>query len=283
MAQHVHLFLKVNGKAIKGVSTETSLNRAGSIGCFHYEQGGAAPFDPSWGEASGQVQYKPIKIRKKIDFASPLLWLALTKNQEIEGAFRFYRPHAFGNGSAEHFFTVKIGKGYVAGIRQSVGNTFTPGDSNEPPLEEISLVFSEIVWTFEPIGIECEHTWDGKPSPPKQPEPATQPIVAPSNLGKGGTIECEIPPDARRGVLTIKDGDKREEHALLLGHTDPTAEITGIQARLNGLGFWCGKVDGVLGPQTEFAIWRFQIEHGLEGSGALDDDTRGELFDAFGH
>ena len=64
---------------------------------------------------------------------------------------------------------------------------------------------------------------------------------------------------------------------LELGHLDPVAEATGVQARLNNLGFFCGKVDGIIGPMTQEAFKAFQEKNGLSETGTADQATRNKL------
>lgn len=69
---------------------------------------------------------------------------------------------------------------------------------------------------------------------------------------------------------------------LEVGHLDPlrhgddeTHILTGVQARLNNLGYACGPVDGKLGPRTQLALKHFQ-QHKMgrdDADGTLDDDT----------
>ena len=92
-----------------------------------------------------------------------------------------------------------------------------------------------------------------------------------------GVIDRPIPPHARRGKLILGTGDTSEEYELELGYLDPVSEISGLQARLNDLGFDCGQEDGVIGPETESALRAFQAEHGLNETGAPDDATRQKL------
>lgn len=161
MAENVHLFLKADGKDIKGESTQTSMARADSIECIHYEQEAATPFETSTGQVSGRRQYKPLMIRKRIDASSPLLWLAMTTNQKIEGKFKFYRPNPAGDGTTEQFYTVEISAGYISSIRQVVRDTLAPGESNEPPLEEVCFVFHDIIWTYTKTGAQHNDSWAG--------------------------------------------------------------------------------------------------------------------------
>jgi peptidoglycan hydrolase-like protein with peptidoglycan-binding domain len=49
--------------------------------------------------------------------------------------------------------------------------------------------------------------------------------------------------------------------------------IRAIQQRLKDQGFYYGEVDGQGGEETSAAIRRFQIRHGLQVTGQLDDET----------
>lgn len=159
MAEHVHLFLKANGKDIKGESTQTSLSREGSIECLSYEQAATTPFEPSTGQASGRRQYSPLKVTKRIDKSSPLLWQAMTQNQKVEGVFKFYRPNPTGDGTTEQFFSVQIAKGFISSIRQVVEDTLSPTESYEPPMEELNIIFHDIQWTYTNGGVQHEDKW----------------------------------------------------------------------------------------------------------------------------
>jgi N-acetylmuramoyl-L-alanine amidase len=95
-----------------------------------------------------------------------------------------------------------------------------------------------------------------------------------------GELQHSIPPNARRGKLTVTGG---EEFPLRLGCVDPISENSGVQARLNNLGFDCGEVDGELGPKTIQALSEFQEKHGLTPTGNLDDQTRKMLEQVHGY
>jgi N-acetylmuramoyl-L-alanine amidase len=99
--------------------------------------------------------------------------------------------------------------------------------------------------------------------------------------GGDGKIEHRIPPNAQRGELRVGK-ERREVYALELGHTDPSSEISGIQCRLNNLGFDCGGIDGELGAATETALRAFQAKYGLPDTGEPDDATRNKLKEIHG-
>lgn len=92
-----------------------------------------------------------------------------------------------------------------------------------------------------------------------------------------GALSVPIPPNASRGQLWVGEEPGRRLYELDLGHVDPVSEMTGVQQRLNNLGFDCGAVDGRCGPRTRRALERFQQRHGLSETGEPDDQTRQRL------
>ena len=104
--------------------------------------------------------------------------------------------------------------------------------------------------------------------------------------GSDGLIEQEIEATEEQGELTVWwQGESQIlscRWTLNIGHLDPIDEPTGIQARLNNLGFDCGVVDGIFGPKTEAAIRAFQEEHRLTVDGIAGPKTQGKLKEAHG-
>lgn len=100
-----------------------------------------------------------------------------------------------------------------------------------------------------------------------------------------GELRAPIPDGATHARVAVEK-QPRLAWRLAIGHMDPVRDrhqpfdeshcrITGIQARLNNLGFRCGKVDGRLGPRTQAAIAAFQhVMLGREDAdGTLDEET----------
>jgi N-acetylmuramoyl-L-alanine amidase len=92
-----------------------------------------------------------------------------------------------------------------------------------------------------------------------------------------GMIEFRIPPNARDGELIVGKEAGAQHYRLNLGSIDPPSTITGVQSRLNNLGFPCGEVNGDLAEQTVQALKEFQERYALPVTGAIDDKTRGAL------
>lgn len=91
-----------------------------------------------------------------------------------------------------------------------------------------------------------------------------------------GVIEQPISPKARGGKLTLtKSGDT---WPIRIGHLDPIDTPTGVQQRLNNLGFDCGDEDGeVSKPECVKALKAFQSKNGLKVTGESDTPTQAKL------
>ncbi|MGK0272504.1 MAG: hypothetical protein ACI88H_003176 [Cocleimonas sp.] len=88
-----------------------------------------------------------------------------------------------------------------------------------------------------------------------------------------GYILENIPPNAAKGILMIEDNNYEESIELSLGALNPILEITGIQHRLNNLGYDCGDEDGAFGPHTLMAMNDFQIDNKLTTTEQIDNET----------
>lgn len=97
-----------------------------------------------------------------------------------------------------------------------------------------------------------------------------------------GALSLSILPGAKTGLLTLTSEGEEEVYELSLGHLDPIEEVSGVQSRLHGLGYYEGEVDGVTGPETEQALKDFQAAYEMEITGKLDDSLRNKLKSIYG-
>jgi len=135
----------------------------------------------------------------------------------------------------------------------------------------------------EPAGLRLRVLVEGAPvaEAPYTLEVAGQTIE--DITGVDGMIEAAIPGDARRGKLKVRWRGTLLEYDLSLGRVDPIDTVSGVQQRLNNLGYTCGGADGVFGPRTKSALTRFQRDNEISNpTGEPDGATREKLKEKHG-
>jgi peptidoglycan hydrolase-like protein with peptidoglycan-binding domain len=60
-------------------------------------------------------------------------------------------------------------------------------------------------------------------------------------------------------------------------HTVSSHTVKKAQEKLKDKGYYTGEVDGVMGPQTRSALWRYEKENNLRTDGRLDRETAQSL------
>ena len=93
-----------------------------------------------------------------------------------------------------------------------------------------------------------------------------------------GYLRESVPLHAKR--ICIRTKLRRQE--LGLGVMDPVHTVSGVQRRLNNLGYHCGAADGVAGPSTQTALRMFQENQQLAVDGIAGDETRARLAQVHG-
>jgi len=98
-----------------------------------------------------------------------------------------------------------------------------------------------------------------------------------------GMIEKDVPVDLTEATLKLEVNQIRYTWELKIGYLNPAANtpdegVSGIQARLQNLGFYAGPVDGITSSQTEDAIKTFQeMNPPLEVDGSSNKATLEKL------
>lgn len=159
MAQNIHVWVRgQNVGEVRGDSTVTSMDREGSIEAFKLEYMVKTHIEAS-GMATGERSHGPVTITKRIDQSSPILHQALCNNEELEVTIKFYRPNPIGDGTTEHFYTIRLRQGRISSIRTISPSTVDQITESLPAMEEVSFVFGRITWIYESGGIEFEDEW----------------------------------------------------------------------------------------------------------------------------
>ena len=96
---------------------------------------------------------------------------------------------------------------------------------------------------------------------------------------QGGKIEHEIPPSAENGCLTARnaEGAVVMQMQLRIGSLDPVEEQTGLQARLNNLGYDVGGGEESDPEVLRAAVEEFQREQRLQVDGICGSQTQAKL------
>lgn len=90
-----------------------------------------------------------------------------------------------------------------------------------------------------------------------------------------GVLQEYIPANSKDGELII--GPDEFQTLLKFGFLDPIDQISGIQKRLNNIGYECGEADGQLNSDTKSALQKFQHRFGLPETGEPDKPTQNKL------
>ena len=90
-----------------------------------------------------------------------------------------------------------------------------------------------------------------------------------------GIAEKFISAGAREGLMIV--GDNEIKLTLQFGFLNPMDDISGIQNRLQNLGYDCGSEVGVLNDQTRQALRDFQRNHQIKITGEPDAATKAKL------
>jgi hypothetical protein len=99
-----------------------------------------------------------------------------------------------------------------------------------------------------------------------------------------GLLEQPIPPTAHQGTLVIMGataGDTRET-PIEIGYLHPIEEITGVQARLNNLGYNAGEIGENDEETLRSAVEEFQSDHGMTPDGKWGPPLQAKLKEIYG-
>ncbi|MBL4764877.1 MAG: peptidoglycan-binding protein [Colwellia sp.] len=102
---------------------------------------------------------------------------------------------------------------------------------------------------------------------------------------EAGLVAHKIDASATGGKITVwLDSEKIQSITWLLniGFLDPLDENSGVQARLNNLGYDCGEIDGKIDNKSKLAIKAFKTNNGLNKDDVVDDITKKKLKEVYG-
>jgi type VI secretion system secreted protein Hcp len=150
----VKIYMTIQGQLgnIEGSSTDPG--HEGEIKVNSYSHDLVSPRDSATGQATGKRQHSPVVITKEIDKSTPLLFRAITTNENLSDVtLNFYRPNPSDNG--QPYFTVKL-----TDVQISRASQYPPDPGHSDDYESIAFVFHTIKWTWVDGGISAEDDWE---------------------------------------------------------------------------------------------------------------------------
>jgi hypothetical protein len=94
---------------------------------------------------------------------------------------------------------------------------------------------------------------------------------------EGQEIELDLALKAQQGTLQM-----RGVEPILIGGLDPLNTVSGMQGRLQNLGFDPGPIDNIAGPLTASAVREFQQRNAIHVDGIIGPETRGKMKEVYG-
>lgn len=160
-AFNAYMTLTCNGSDIPGESSVQSaggVDVSNDIEVFAFGLNVSADFDSATGQISGRRSYKPVRILKRVDKATPLILQALAENQNCEAAIRFFRLNPI-SGQTEHYYTITLQQARIVSMMPSLPSTIDPASANLPMTEAVSIAFGIINTAHQIDGTEFEDNW----------------------------------------------------------------------------------------------------------------------------
>jgi type VI secretion system secreted protein Hcp len=156
----LNAYLKLKGQKqgeIKGSITQKGREHKIAVIAVSHEV--ISPRDPASGLPTGKRMHKPFVITKELDKSTPLLFNALTNNENIpEWELQFWRPS--GTGAEQQHYTVKLTNANVASINFRMSNNKHPDLMKFAEYEEIAFTYQKIEWTWVDGGITAMDDWE---------------------------------------------------------------------------------------------------------------------------
>ena len=116
------------------------------------------PTDANNGRLTGVRVHRPVKLVKSYDAASPYLYRACCTGQTLkEVAIKWFQIDE--TGAEKEYFTHVLENVKVSEVRALMPNTKDPDKERYVHLEEVSLVYGKIKWTYAEGGLEFEDDW----------------------------------------------------------------------------------------------------------------------------
>ena len=145
----------------------TQKGREGTIAVQYLQSKIVSPRDAATGLPTGKRQHEPLVFRKAVDKSTPKLLSAMVSNENLTNAtFKLYRVGT--TGIEQEYFNIVLTNASLASTNlyhpdtmdSSAPAATSNGSGGGAELEEYTLTYQKIVWTYVDGGITAEDDWN---------------------------------------------------------------------------------------------------------------------------
>ena len=152
-------YMSVNGASqgdIKGDCPQAS-DKKDKILVFSIDHSVEIPKDTHTGLPTGQRIHKPFIVVKAKDNASPKLFQAACKGEQLTVELLFYRIDP--KGQEQNYYKIKLEEAIIVNMREYNPLTFDPDSKPYHDMEEVGFTYSKITWAYTDGNIEFSDSW----------------------------------------------------------------------------------------------------------------------------
>ena len=153
------MYMKVTGKnqgEIKG-SCDQGGDKKDKILVYAMDHKVEIPKDTHTGLPTGQRIHHPLTVTKAKDVASPKLFAACCKGEQVDVELDFYRIKP--TGEEELYYKITINDAVIVEMVENTPTTFLPENKPYHDMEDVSFTYSKITWSYSDGNIEFTDDW----------------------------------------------------------------------------------------------------------------------------
>ncbi len=164
MALNLYCAFDLAGTALSGDVTMTTIGGV-DVSTDHIEgyelHFGTRIDDGTTQRASSRRRIEPVRLRKRTDATTPLLYQGLAQNQRLDGDIKIFDVNP-GTGETRHRFTVRLTQSRIVGVNTASPDVLDPATTNRPITEWLELVPHTIAYIDEVNSTEFEDVWSDR-------------------------------------------------------------------------------------------------------------------------
>jgi type VI secretion system secreted protein Hcp len=133
-------------------------DREGSVEVFEFHHEVRIPTDGDTGKLTGTRKHEAVTLVKAFDASSPYLYKAVTQGQTYKSIeLKWYRIDD--TGTEQVYFTHLLEGCKVCSVKPIMYNVKDPSKERYVHLEEVSLRYQKITWTYTDGNIQASDSW----------------------------------------------------------------------------------------------------------------------------